>query len=154
MLLPADGRACCVCRQRGLQGKKSCDSEQPGCLPSCCPCANDSTARPHVQVTTGKEKKSGGKRKWSCFILFLLLPSCVPSEKGRGTCLTGKKQLKLFPVFTNFSRKERQEIFGWISYRPDQGICAVQGPAALGGLLGQVPAFSLVPGISKAHPPA
>lgn len=45
------------------------------------------------------------------------------------------------------------EIFGWVSYRPAQGICAVQGPATLGGLLGQIPAFSLVPGISKAHPP-
>lgn len=40
------------------------------------------------------------------FQVVLLLP-CVLSEKGRGTCLTVKKQLKLFPVITKFLQQRK-----------------------------------------------
>lgn len=45
------------------------------------------------------------------FHLVLLLPSCVLGEKGRGTCLTVKKQLKLSPVLTNILQERKAEGF-------------------------------------------
>lgn len=93
-------------------------------------------------MIAGKEKIRKEK-EMVLFHLVLLLHSCVLGEKGRRTCLIVKKQLKLFPAFTNFLQQRKAGVFGGVSYRPAQGIYAVQGPATLGGLLGQLFLLSL-----------
>ena len=117
----------------GEAGSLAC-SEQPGCFLCSCPCGSDSTARPCVQVTIGEgKKKSGRKRKWSCFTLFPLLPCCLPGEeKGRRTCLT-RKAAEAFPCHNRLSpgEKGRRFLDGQVIGLTNASVLQlVQGPAA------------------------
>lgn len=110
VLLPEDGelvvsasRGDCKAGKAGTQSRQAvCPAVVPGAV----------TAQPSHTIREGKKKepqegKKNLRRDQDSVYLVLFLASYALGKKGRGTCLTVKKQLNLFPAFTNFLQQKK-----------------------------------------------